>query len=152
MPQLASWSYSSPAWWTASTFSSGSFSIRQVHIMRCYWLPKRPIGIPVPMREFLHQASTYPALLLAAWTTNRNSRSYHFSLRQVLVHILCCHWLPERPIGIFVLFTSPWASTSAYPVPQLAVWTTNRNSRSYKGASPSGKHISCAAIGCLNNQ
>ncbi len=24
-------------------------------------------------------------------------------MRQVLVHILCCYWLPERPIGILVL-------------------------------------------------
>jgi hypothetical protein len=42
-----------------------------VHILCCYWLPERPIGILVLNRELLHKASTSvcvltPMLLLAA--------------------------------------------------------------------------------------
>ncbi len=95
-----------------------------------------------------------PYISCAAIGCLNDQLSGSFSMRQVLVHILCCYWLPERPIEILVLIREFLHETKYKYISCSAIGClkTNRNSRSYQGASPSGKYISCAAIGCLKDQ
>ncbi len=67
-------------------------------------------------KYFVRQSTnTYPLLLLAAWTTNRNLVLIRELLKQA-------------------------SNNNTNPVLLFAAWTTNRNSRSCQGASPWGKY------------